>query len=626
MDTRQDFIFKESVNIKIIKENNRGRVHGIFIERENASFLNLIFSKVNLPSNAFVEFEYGENILQREFFHNVDEPFILIPSQSVNIRVILPKASYLDHDYSLILSYVVHDSSPTVIIGEDERKPYICYEKTQIAAHALSCGAAKIGGRASCSLIGNENYLLTNNHVVESDPDLASGEIWFNWFNESCDSTSPATEPVRLKPGKVLKYGVSVGDYDYALFTLDDFDYAHSNVKALFGGLALSQNNPVKGDKIYIPQYGDGGLRPMHIADTKNGEHAEILTVINDGEKITYNADSQGGSSGSPVISRETHEVIGLHWGGSNVNVGVSVQNLNAEIGSLIEKSNVPVIGLGNVLSSNLELTPINASEKTIPISLISGSHIEFFDTVKIENKENHSLLTVDTINLITQKTFPITFKASLVSGEYQTHLGDKKATGEVTLKISDIDLKENGVMKAWITFKILNGTENIKNHVIRVIFDNYNPYDAPFEIESADILNFNVNHAQQNRVEYQVKGRDDHGFIALYRHEGPTFLVWYETAYSKVRALLKTELGDEISVNLRGWRETDCSSASLNTATTCVSPNKYTKLILEYFPEDNKHLELKQGTYEGIIPLQARSWDGEASKNILVKVSLVSE
>ncbi|MFV8111973.1 leucyl aminopeptidase, partial [Enterobacter cloacae complex sp.6700816] len=98
---------------------------------------------------------------------------------------------------------------------------YICYEGTQIAAHGLSCAAAKVGGRASCSLIGNKNHLLTNNHVVESDPDLENGEIWFNWFNESCDSTSPATEPVRLKPGKVLKHGVSIGDYDYALFTLD---------------------------------------------------------------------------------------------------------------------------------------------------------------------------------------------------------------------------------------------------------------------------------------------------------------------------------------------------------------------------------------------------------------------
>lgn len=101
--------------------------------------------------------------------------------------------------------------------------------------------------------------------------------------------------------------------------------------------------------------------------------------------------------------------------------------------------------------------------------------------------------------------------------------------------------------------------------------------------------------------------------------------MVLYETAYSKVRALLKTESGDEIFVNLRGWRETDGSSASMNTTKTSASSNKYAKLILEYLPEDNPYLELKQEVYEGIIPLQARSWDGEASKNILVKVSLVS-
>lgn len=46
---------------------------------------------------------------------------------------------------------------------------------------------------------------------------------------------SPVNEPVRLKPGSMLKMGPGNGDDDYALLTLDDFDYINSNVKELFG-------------------------------------------------------------------------------------------------------------------------------------------------------------------------------------------------------------------------------------------------------------------------------------------------------------------------------------------------------------------------------------------------------
>ena len=79
-------------------------------------------------------------------------------------------------------------------------------------------------------------------------------------------------------------------------------------MSTLFGGLAFSKVNPNPGDYIYIPQYGDNGLRPMYINDIKDGEYAQIVRVENDGDRITYNADAMSGSSGSPVISRESNQ------------------------------------------------------------------------------------------------------------------------------------------------------------------------------------------------------------------------------------------------------------------------------------------------------------------------------
>ncbi|MDR2226493.1 MAG: serine protease [Providencia sp.] len=625
MDVYKLAHFNEKININVIKNNIKGKIHSFFVERTHSTFLKLHFSNIHLPQNSYVEFEYGDSVIQRENFYQINDTVVTIPSSGVNIRVRLPLLTDVEHDFSFFLDSIEHDNNSRVIIGQDERKPYMCHEGSPIAVYALSSAAARIGGWGSCSLIGSENHVLTNNHVVESDLNLINGEIWFNWFNETCSSTSTVTEPVRLKPGRILKRGISSSDNDYALFTLNEFDYVNSNVKALFGGLALSHNNPVKGENIYIPQYGDGGLRPMYIGDIKNGKFAEILNVENDGNKIVHNADTQGGSSGSPVISRVSNQIIGLHWGGGSVNVGVSAQKLNIELGNFIDKSNTPIIGLGKIASTNLELTPISSFDTLIPISLSEGSRIQPFDTVKIENHDNYSTVSVEALDLITNETFPLIFKACLVKEDYQGHLqGD--ITGDIFLKLYDFVIEKNGISKSWFTFKISDDAHNIKNHVIRLIFDHYDPYEVPFDIESAEVLVLNLSQDKKNTTSYTVNGNDYYGFVALYRGQGPLSLVWSEKAYSLVKGLLKNSLGDEVLVNFRASRQTECASNSMNTAAACSSQNKFSRLELEYLPKDNPHLVLENCVYEGIIPLQAKSWQGEPSKNILVKVSLRSE
>ncbi|WP_369309304.1 serine protease [Providencia rettgeri] len=627
METYQISSFSEEINIDLLKDSPQQRIHALLVKRENASFLKLYFENIKLPQYSYVEFEYGEGYIQRESFdHDGNNSVIIIPNQWVNIRVILPKKYSSDDNFSFLLSKVKYDRSYSrVIIGEDERKPYMCYERSPIAEYALSSAAARIGKWGSCSLIGSENHVLTNHHVVASDPKLVKGEIWFNWFNGSCCSTSTVSEPVRLRPGKILKMGASESDNDYALLTLDEFDYLNSNVKALFGGLKLSQTNPTKGENIYIPQYGNGGLRPMYISDIKNGKFTEILNIENKGNKITYNADTQGGSSGSPVISRTRNQLIGLHWGGGNVNVGVSAQKLNVELGYFIEKSNIPVIGLGKVISTNFELTPMSSPEQCIPIFLSEGSRIEPFDTVKIEHYSHYSILYVKALDLATNDRSLLTLKAGLVKNGCQTHLHGN-VTGDVFFKLYDFDFEKNGLFKFWVTFKIVDDTQNIKNHVIRLVFDNYDPYDVPFDIESAEILDLNLRKDKKNATGYMLNGSDYYGFVALYRDQGPLSLVWSDKKHSQVKGILKASSGDEVFVNFRGFRKTDCSASSMNSAASCSSSNKYSRLALEYFPEDNTHLILGQGVYEGIIPLQAKSWEGAASQNILVKVSLWSE
>ncbi|ONI92122.1 hypothetical protein ALI22I_05830 [Saccharothrix sp. ALI-22-I] len=51
---------------------------------------------------------------------------------------------------------------------------------------------------------------------------------------------------------------------------------------------------------------------------------------------IAYRCDTEGGSSGSPVLSRRTHKVIGLHHHGGCPNQGVRIDLVAVRIGSLL--------------------------------------------------------------------------------------------------------------------------------------------------------------------------------------------------------------------------------------------------------------------------------------------------
>lgn len=623
MDSYEYRVLSEVIDINIINDKKKGRIHSFSIEKLGSSYLKMFFSKINLPQYAYVEFQYGEGFIQREIFHNNCDITITIPDEKVNIRVILSKVFNSDEEPFFELKTVEYDANLRSIIGQDERRPYMCYAGTEIAVHGLSSAAAKIGGWGTCSLIGNKNNVLTNQHVVASDPNLVSGEIWFNWFNQSCDPSSPINEPVRLKPGSVLKMGSS-NDNDYVLFTLDDFDYVNSNVKTLFGGLKINKNNLYKGETIYIPQYGNDGLRCMYISDMKNGENAKILNIENNGNKIIYNADTQGGSSGSPIISKESNQVIGLHWGGGGgFNIGASANKLNTELGYLINDSNIPVIGLGKVSSFNLELTPISEFENLIPIDLGKKSGILPFDTIKVIDHDTYSLIEANAIDLITNKIFPLSLKACLIKDEHQTNIHDDNINGNVFLKLYDFDIEVNTVIKTWVTLNVSDYIHNVQNYVIRLVIDNYDPYEIPFEISSAVTLNLKLKINNSNSVSFIINNDDTYGFVVLYKDEGPMQLVGSGNGYSEVKTLLKNASGDEILVNFRAQRYTACSAHTMNSAVSCASSNKYSKLILNYHPEDNDNLVLSNGIYEGIIPLQAKKWNSTSFENILVKVLL---
>ncbi|KAG6969368.1 hypothetical protein JG688_00005348 [Phytophthora aleatoria] len=263
--------------------------------------------------------------------------------------------------------------------AKDEAKEAVCYRKTQPKMYAKaravarlmirtereqpSQGSEKVTNWSFCTgwLIGRGNYLITNHHcmkdaaVVEQDrtEGVLSSVISRFWPNTRSPpdragrvveavvgfmaETKSCREPGFMgeKVGTVEATRVSVitenRALDYALLRVLTNDSA-TDLARRYGYLRLRAAGPVDGEAIYIPQHPRG--EPKEIAATKDGKSAVIEVLPSNsidssgylrGREpsdiqpiVWYNADTEPGSSGSPVLSRKDNTVVALHCAGNS--------------------------------------------------------------------------------------------------------------------------------------------------------------------------------------------------------------------------------------------------------------------------------------------------------------------
>jgi lysyl endopeptidase len=217
----------------------------------------------------------------------------------------------------------------------DEKRSSVCYRTSYPAVvdHAEPVARLLIDGTVLCTAfrVGEGNRLLTNHHCFTETREAQNTEVWFGYDCVAC-GTDLANAPVKVRGEEVLATSRSL---DYTLFTVDDF----SRIER-FGFLELADEPARSGEAIYIPQHPAG--RPTEIAmeSSVDGGNCVVKDEVYDGyvvgTDVSYYCDTEFGSSGSPVLSRDSHEVIALHHFGGCPNSGVNVQLIKDEIGDLI--------------------------------------------------------------------------------------------------------------------------------------------------------------------------------------------------------------------------------------------------------------------------------------------------
>ena len=221
------------------------------------------------------------------------------------------------------------------VCGSDTSRDAVCFRSADPVAYTKSKAIARllINGTELCTgwRAGPQNRMITNNHCFSNSTEAYETEVWFNYQCSRCGGYD-VFRPTKVWGSKVL---ATDHVYDFTLFTVDKFEPIKK-----FGYLTLDGTRPAKNQQLYVPQHPAG--EPTRIAGSL-GEQAGNCSVTDpayDGyatnSDVAYYCDTEGGSSGSPVLSRKTDKVVALHHFGGCPNSGVRGDLLAAKLRGLL--------------------------------------------------------------------------------------------------------------------------------------------------------------------------------------------------------------------------------------------------------------------------------------------------
>ncbi|RKT51586.1 trypsin-like serine peptidase [Saccharothrix australiensis] len=225
------------------------------------------------------------------------------------------------------------ERAPRSICGANDYRDAVCYRTSNPGEFGRTGAVARLlrNGRSLCTAwrVGPNNRMLTNNHCFTSGAGI---EVWFDYQCDTCGGTTTGTV-TKVLVSSVLKTSTAL---DYTLFSVTDFDKL-----APFGHLALDERVPDVGEEMYVVGHPSGKPKKVSLHDDQNaGGYCTVSGVRVDGDSpqsdIAYRCDTEGGSSGSPVLSRRTHRVVGLHHWGGCPNQGVRIDLVAAEVNPLL--------------------------------------------------------------------------------------------------------------------------------------------------------------------------------------------------------------------------------------------------------------------------------------------------
>ncbi|GMG15569.1 unnamed protein product [Phytophthora fragariaefolia] len=318
-----------------------------------AQFVSIHFTSFNLPKNDYVQIraanpndqettvlkyhgddssgEFYSTALQTtsvviELFTQATDP--AVGAQGVNTFVCM---GFTVDNYRFLAQPANNaKSQQEEVCGADESQQAVCYSSFTDAYKAAGAVARllihKSTGSFFCTgwLIGNEGHLITNNHCISQQSHASNTEFEFNaqgaTCSTNCNKGMACGGKVRARSSTLIYADATL---DYALVKLP------INLSGEYGFLQLRETGAVLSERIYIPQHPAGWGK--HIALKTDNGWGTVTSLRMNGcakEQVAYMLDTQGGSSGSPVIAWSDNAVVALHHCGGCPNTAINSYKL----------------------------------------------------------------------------------------------------------------------------------------------------------------------------------------------------------------------------------------------------------------------------------------------------------
>ncbi|MCG2590563.1 trypsin-like peptidase domain-containing protein [Rhodohalobacter sulfatireducens] len=256
-----------------------------------------------------------------------DAPSVAIPLRAIapdapetkgKVPVTLPKLSKLDNQD--FLNLVVKRAE--AVMGKEVAVPKTRYERKQlekdISEHFEKihkeinflpssflekgvirsksvCRITTDSHYGSGFLIGSRNFIMTNNHVIPDTQTAESSQAEFDYDEDDI------LYAVSLEPDRFF---ITNKDLDFTIVACNP-DPLPADIKAI--ELLRDPDTITRGERANIIQHPQGRKKEISLHDNKVNYVYDV--------SIRYTADTEGGSSGSPVFNNEWN-LVALHHAG----------------------------------------------------------------------------------------------------------------------------------------------------------------------------------------------------------------------------------------------------------------------------------------------------------------------
>ncbi|KAL3937000.1 MAG: hypothetical protein SGBAC_007799 [Bacillariaceae sp.] len=239
----------------------------------------------------------------------------------------------------------VHNKRNLDICRDDDLKNAQCYEASHPEAFQVANSVVRMKYANSDFCTGwmiSPGLLMTAGHCVQTEEEVLNTQYQFSYASRSCTGNVLETPEV-IQPVKLVKSNLQS---DYALIQME------GNPGFKYGYLSIENAIPSVDDIIYIPQHPSGRDVELAIVETSPFAAGGLCSVKTNGQgsgdlscdlygssftDITYYCDTEGGSSGAPVLSATTNKVIGIHHCGATCeNFAIPIPEIYNEIIGLV--------------------------------------------------------------------------------------------------------------------------------------------------------------------------------------------------------------------------------------------------------------------------------------------------